>query len=170
MQSFQGEYSGAALLSFVRGLQHADALVRQILRNHQLEKIDEDRWYDLNTARSIYYTVGNQVGERSLQAVGLQMIDTAVFPPGIDDIRSVLASLDHAYKLNCRGPQIGVITCEFADDSTAIVTFSTPFPVALCRGILQGCCKRFMPNALIEQSASEADTGANVVCTFHISW
>ena len=66
--------------------------------------------------------------------------------------------------------QIGVITCEFADDSTAIVTFSTPFPVALCRGILQGCCKRFMPNALIEQSASEADTGANVVCTFHISW
>lgn len=56
-----------------------------------------------NTARSTYYyTVGKQVGERSLQAVGLQMSDTAVFPPGIDDIRSVLASLDHAYKLHCR--------------------------------------------------------------------
>ncbi|MBL8971814.1 MAG: hypothetical protein JNK56_14575 [Myxococcales bacterium] len=46
--------------------------------------------------------MGKQVGERSLQAVGLQMSDTAAFPPGIDDIRSVLASLDHAYKLNCR--------------------------------------------------------------------
>ena len=59
----------------------------------------------------------------------------------------MLASLDHAYKLNCRGPQIGFITCEFADDSTAIVSFSTPFPCALDRGIVQGCCKRFVPNA-----------------------
>src|SRR5690606_2638467 len=123
-------YLGAALRSFVRGLSQSEAIVNQILLNHGLKEIDEKQWYDLNTARSIYYTVGKQVGERSLHAVGLQMISTAQFPPGIDDIKSVLKSLDAAYKMNCQGAEIGAITCDFEDDHSAMVVFATPFPCA----------------------------------------
>lgn len=170
MKSFKGQYLGAALRSFVRALQQSEALVRQILRNHGLERIDENQWYDLNTARSIYYTVGAQVGERSLHGVGLQMIDAAQFPPGIDDIKSVLLGLDAAYRMNCRGPEIGAITCEFEGDHTALVVFATPFPCALSRGILQGCAKRFAPDALIEHGRDGCVDRNDPSCCFHVEW
>lgn len=170
MKPFEGTYSGAALNSFVLGLRQSEVLVKHILRAHGLESIDPTRWYDLNTARSIYYTVGEQVGERSLYGVGLQMIETAQFPPEIADVKSLLASLDVAYKLNCRGPEIGVITCEFEDDHAAIVTFATPFPCALCRGILHGCAKRFARDALIEHSAGGCVDKGAASCTYHVTW
>lgn len=170
MQRFQGQYAGAALQSFVRGLGQSEALVRQILRNHRLERIDPDAWYDLDVARSIYYTVGEQVGERSLHAVGLQMIDAASFPPAIDDIQSVLRSLDHAYRLNCRGPQIGEIRCELEGEGAALVTFATPFPCALTRGILQGCARKFAPDALIEHGPEGCVDQGHPECTFQVTW
>ncbi|MDC0669868.1 hypothetical protein [Nannocystis radixulma] len=170
MKPFKGQYLGAALRSFVRALQQSEAVVRQILRNHGLERIDEDQWYDLNTARSIYYTVGAQVGERSLHGVGLQMIGAAQFPPGIDDIKAVLTSLDAAYRMNCRGPEIGAITCDFEGDHTAVVVFATPFPCALSRGILQGCAKKFAADALIEHSHDGCVDRGDPNCCFHVDW
>lgn len=170
MQHFEGQYFGAALQAFVHGLASSATLVQQILEAHGLKAIEADRWYDLNLARSIYYTVGRQVGERSLFGVGLQMIDAAPFPPGIQDVRGVLASLDHAYHMNVRGPAIGSITAEFEGEYAAIVTFSTPFPCALCRGIVQGCCRKFVASALLEHGPGGCvDTGAPA-CTFHVAW
>lgn len=170
MQHFEGQYLGAALQSFVRGLSHSEALIREILAAHGLVAIDADEWYDLNTARSIYYTVGQQIGERSLYTVGLAMIDSAQFPPGITDIRSVLDSLDHAYHMNARGPAIGHILCDFEDEHTALVTFATPFPCSLSRGVIHGCCRRFNPDAVVEHGPGGCvDHGAGE-CVFHISW
>lgn len=170
MKMFEGQYKGAALRSFVLGLGQSEAIIKQILRTHGLERIDEEQWYDLNTARSIYYTVGKQVGERSLHAVGLTMITTATFPPGIDDIKSVLQSLDAAYKLNCRGPEIGRIDTEFEDEASALVTFATPFPCSLSRGILLGCAKRFAPDALIEHIPGSCVDDGDPACTYHVAW
>jgi hypothetical protein len=170
MQHFEGQYHGAALQAFIRGLASSETLVQQILQAHDLTDIAADVWYDLNLARSIYYTVGKQIGERSLFGVGLRMIDSATFPPGITDVRAVLASLDHAYHMNVRGPAIGSITAEFEDDCSAIVTFATPFPCALSRGITQGCCRKFVANALLEHGPGGCiDTGAPD-CKLHVAW
>jgi hypothetical protein len=170
MQHFDGQYFGAALRSFVNGLSHSESLIQQILQTHGLTQIAEDQWYDLNTARSIYYTVKREIGERSLFTVGLAMIDSAPFPPDIVDVQGVLASLDHAYHMNVRGPAIGHIHSEFEDDHTALVTFATPFPCALCRGIIQGCCQKFTADAVVEHGPGGCiDHGANE-CVFHVSW
>jgi len=166
---FQGQYHGAALQAFIRGLGHAKSLTEQILRSHGLERIDAEEWYDLNTARSIYYTIGKQVGERSLHAVGLQMIEAAPFPPEVKDVRSVLASLDAAYHMNVRGNEIGSISCSFEDDRSAAVVFATPFPCALNRGIVQGCAKKFVPAALLEHGAGCVDDGSPS-CTYFVTW
>lgn len=170
MKLFQGQYFGAALHSFVKGLSQSEALTEQILRAHGLDHIDPDHWYDLNTARSIYYTVGKQIGERSLNAVGLQMIDSAPFPPGITDIKSVLASLNGAYHMNVRGPEIGYIASEFEGENTALVTFATPFPCALTRGILRGCVRKFAPEALTEHGPDGCVDEGAPACTFHVTW
>ncbi len=170
MQLFQGQYFGAALHSFVKGLGPSEALIEQILRAHGLERIDPGQWYDLNTARSIYYTVGAQVGERSLHGVGLQMIESAPFPPGIEDIRALLQSLDRAYHMNVRGPEIGYIASEFDGEHTALVTFATPFPCALSRGILRGCARKFAPDALVEHGPGGCVDRGDSACTFHVTW
>lgn len=169
MRDFQGQYYGAALQAFVRGLGHSKIVIEQILKSHGLDRIDAEEWYDLNTARSIYYMIGKRVGERSLLTVGLQMIESAPFPPEVKDIRSVLLSLNEAYHMNVRGPEIGSIGCTFDDDHSAEIFFSTPFPCALSRGIVQGSAKKFMPAALLEHGVGCVDSG-DTACTYYVTW
>ncbi len=170
MRPFQGQYHGAALLSFVHGLGHSQLLIEQLLKTHGLSRIEEAQWYDLNTARSIYHTIAQQVGERSLHAVGQRMIDAAPFPPEVKDIRSVLSSLDAAYHMNVRGPDIGSISCTFEDEHTATVVFATPFPCALCRGIVQGCAKKYVPAVLIEHGPDGCVDKGAASCTYFVTW
>lgn len=167
---FEGQYSGAALHSFVLGLSHSEMLVQRILDQHRLATIDPNDWYDLNTARSVYLMVAEQVGARSLKAVGQKMIEAAPFPPEVTDVRSVLSALDSAYRMNVRGPNIGRITSEFGDAGEAFVTFSTPFPCALNVGIIQGCCEKFGARPLIEHAPGECMDRGGKACGYRVTW
>ena len=165
-----GQYHGAALNSFLLGLEHSRPLVQKILRDFGVEGIDPDRWYEATWAIPIYYAIQDQIGPAAVIAVGKRMIETAPFPPGINDVRSVLLSLDVAYKMNARGPGVGSITCEFEDDHSAVSEWASWGPCALNIGIIQGCCSRFGAEALVEHSAAGCmDTGARS-CIYHVSW
>jgi hypothetical protein len=170
MNRFDGSYSGAALQAFVQGLEQSQSVVQKILGEHGLKAIDPSRWYDLNTARSIYDAVGKHVGPRTLRGIGLKMIETASLPPNVTDVSSVLATLDAAYNLNVRGPEIGNIRCTFDGDRNAAVEFTTPFPCSLSSGIIQGCVKKYGALALIEHGANGCvDQGAGS-CTYRVTW
>lgn len=165
-----GQYHGAALNSFLLGLEHSRPLVQKILRDFGVEGIDPDRWYDAAWAIRIYYAIQDQIGPAAVIAVGKRMIETAPFPPGITDVRGVLLSLDLAYKMNARGPGTGGITVEFEDDHSAVSEWDSWGPCALNVGIIQGCCARFGTQALVEHSAGGCmDTGARS-CVYHVSW
>jgi hypothetical protein len=170
MAGFKGQYHGAALLSFIVGLGHSQQLTNQILQQHKLQQIDPDEWYDLNLARALYIDISTRVGERSLHSVGQKMIETADFPPSVNDLKSLLGCLGDAYRLNARGEQIGDITCEFIDEDTALVVASTPFPCALERGIIQGCCKTQGVSALIEHGDDGCRDKGHTSCTYRITW
>lgn len=170
LQHFDGQYSGAALHSFILGLGHSEALVQRILGQHRLQSIDPDTWYDLNIARSIYTMVAEQVGARSLKAVGQKMIEAAPFPPEVKDVRSVLTALNSAYQMNVRGPNIGKIASEFGEDREATVTFSTPFPCALNVGIIQGCCEKFGARPLIEHAPGGCMDRGAASCSYRVGW
>jgi hypothetical protein len=170
MQHFDGQYHGAALQSFIRGLGHSQQIIDQILRDNGLHRIEPDQWYDLNTARAIYMAIAKQVGDRSLHAVGLKMIESAPFPPQIDDVASVLASLGAAYHMNVRGSNIGDISATFVDERSAVVVCSTPFPCALERGIVQGCCKKFGATALIEHGDEGCRDQGAPACSYRVTW
>jgi hypothetical protein len=170
MQQYDGSYSGEALQTFLKGLRQSEGLIQEILREHNLTTIDPQQWYPLDVARGIYRSVAQRVGDNTLFGVGLEMIGSAAFPPGIHDVPSVLASLDMAYRLNARGPQIGGITCTFGDDSSATVVFTTPFPCALERGIVQGCCDRFNTPALLEHGSAECRDRGDERCVYFVSW
>lgn len=165
-----GEYNGSALNSFLLGLAHSQQLVQKILHDHGVDHIDPGRWYPAHWAVEIYYAIESQIGRAALIAVGRRMIETAPFPPGIDSVRSVLQSLDAAYKMNVRGGAPGRITCEFDDDHSAFLEWSTWGPCALNVGIIEGCCARFGAEALIEHGASGCMDSGAPSCTYRVSW
>jgi hypothetical protein len=164
------EYNGAALNSFILALGHADRIVQKLLADAGVERIDPDRWYDFEWASAIYYEIGTQVGRGAVIEVGRKMIESADFPPGIDGIHSLLMSLDAAYRLNARGPDIGTITCTIEDEHSATLVWTPKFPCALNIGIMEGSCSRYGAKALVEHGAGGCmDQGASA-CVYHVSW
>jgi hypothetical protein len=154
----------------MKGLRQSETVIQQILAAHDLTTIDPETWYPLDTARSIYRSVAEHVGDNTLFQVGLEMIGSAPFPPNVTDVRGVLSILDMVYQMNARGDNIGGISCTFTDETSATIVFTTPFPCALERGIIQGCCDRYDAQALIEHGANECrDQGASR-CVYFVSW
>lgn len=164
------EYSGAALNSFVLALEHSHNIVHKLLADAGVDRIDPDRWYDYDWAVSIFYRIGEQVGRGALIEVGRKMIESAVYPPGIDNIHTLLMSLGAAFRLNARGPGVGDILCTLDDDHSATLDWAVKGPCALCIGILEGSCRRYGIEPMIEHGAGGCrDEGAST-CIYHVSW
>lgn len=165
-----GEYSGAALSSFLLGLGHSQALVQKVLRDAGVDHIDPNQWYEINWAIDFYFRIYEKIGRGALISVGKKMIETAVFPPGLDDVKSLLMGLDAAYRLNARGPDIGTITCEFDDDNSATLVWNTLGPCPLNIGIIEGCCSRVGVKALVEHGAGGCMEEGASSCTYLVSF
>lgn len=170
MSAEQREYSGAALNSFILALGHAHEVVHKILSDAGVERIDPERWYEFDWARSIYHKIGAQVGRGALIEVGRRMIQTAEYPPGIDDIPTLLMSLDVAYHLNARGPDIGEIRCIIEEQHCATLVWTPTFPCELNIGILEGSCARYGARALVEHGGGGCMNDGATSCTYHVSW
>ncbi|PRQ06343.1 hypothetical protein [Enhygromyxa salina] len=164
------QYHGAALNSFILALGHSEVVINKLLADAGVDRIDPDTWYDFEWASGLYFKIEAEVGRSAVIEVGRKMIETADFPPDIDGIHSLLMSLDHAYRLNARGPGIGVITCTLEDDYSATLVFTPRFPCALNLGIIEGCCARHGAQALIEHGANGCIDTDDGPCTYHVSW
>ena len=103
-------------------------------------------------------------------AVGKKMIETAPFPPIDRNIKSLLMSLDAAYRLNAEGPNIGGITTEFHDDTSATSVWTSMGPCPLNIGIIQGCCSKLGIHAIVEHAPGECMDKGGASCTYHISF
>lgn len=170
MTANKREYSGAALNSFILALGHSHAVVHKILADAGVDRVDPERWYDLDWARSIYYKIGAEVGRSALIEVGRKMIESAEYPSGIDGIETLLMALGDAYRLNARGPDIGEIVCTLDDQHSATMVWTPRFPCALNIGILEGSCSRYGAKALVEHGARGCMDEGGHSCTYHVSW
>ncbi len=164
------EYHGASLSSFVLALGHSQSLVQKILHDAGVERIDPERWYDFDLAIGIYRRIADQVGRGAVIAVGKKIIESAEFPPGIDDVKTLLCSLGAAYHLNTRGPDVGEIFCTIEDDHSATLEWSAGGPCALNFGIIEGCCARYGVKALVEHGAGGCMEKGAPACIYHVSW
>lgn len=170
MREAVGEYHGAALHSFFLALGHSESLVAKVLRDCGVDRIDPDKWYDQKLALAIYKAIGDQIGRNALIAVGKRMIETAPFPPGLDDVETILGSLDAAYRMNVRGPDLGQIEVTFDDENSATIHWSTPGPCALNIGIIEGCCSRAGKRALVEHGATGCMDKGAPSCIYRVSF
>ena len=170
MSAEKREYSGAALSSFVLAFANSDRIVEKLLTDAGVDRIDPGAWYDHDWAISLFYKIGEQVGRDALMEVGRRMIETAVYPPGIDNIYTLLMSLGDAYRLNCRGPGIGDVVCTIEDEHSATLDWSAKGPCAIGMGILEGSCARYGVKPLIEHGADGCKDTGSPTCIYHVSW
>ncbi|HEY8377972.1 MAG TPA: hypothetical protein VIK91_15855, partial [Nannocystis sp.] len=105
-----------------------------------------------------------------LMEVGRKMIESAVYPPGIDNIQTLLMSLGEAFRLNARGPGVGTVICTLEDDHSATLDWSAKGPCALCIGILEGSCRRFGVEPMIEHGAGGCKDEGAPTCIYHVTW
>lgn len=164
------EYYGGSLSSFVLALGHSASTVQKILQDAGVDRIDPERWYDFDWAVGIYHRIAQQVGRGAVIAVGKKIIESAEFPPGLDDVKSLLMSLGAAYHLNVRGPNVGDILCTIEDDHSATLEWSAGGPCALNFGIIEGCCARHGVKALVEHGAGGCMENGAPACIYHVSW
>lgn len=166
----KAEYYGGALNSFVLAFGESNPIVKKILTDAGVERIDSNTWYDYDWSSSIFYRIGEQVGRAASMEVGRKMIEAAVFPPGIDSAQKVLMSLGAAFKLNTRGGDVGDIFCALEDDHSATIVRTQrglcPFNI----GIIEGACARFGVKPLIEHGAGGCQDEGAATCTYHVTW
>lgn len=168
-RNYEGEILGACLYSTVLTLGGSQVVLQQLLKNHGLKSIEHEKWYPINLALSMFHTVAQQVGERTLNSIGVKMVDTAAWPPEVYDVKSMLMSMDPAYKLNFRGPNIGGCSVTFDDDHSATVFFNAVTPCALARGVMLAGARKFAPNALLEHGESCVEKGTDH-CIWYVTW
>lgn len=165
----KAEYYGAALNSFVLALGESHGVVKKILADVGVDRIDPERWYDYDWAMTIYYKIGEQVGRAASIEVGRRMIETAAFPPGIDSVEKALLSFGAWFRLNARGPA-GDIFTTLDDDHSATIVRTQRGLCALNIGIIEGCCTRFGVKPLIEHGTGGCQDEGAPTCTYHVSW
>lgn len=168
----EGQHRGAVLQAFVLALGQSPAAQR-VLKKEGLSLIEPRRWYDLNLARTLYYNLREQVGERTLYQAGFTMMDAALGPAAIEaphDIRSLLLALESIYRRFTRGPHIGGFTVEFDEGHCATIVCTIPLPCALLRGIIQGSARKVAPTALVEHGEGDCRDQGAAACAYFVSW
>ena len=169
MNMAKAEYYGAALNSFVLAFGESNPIVKKILADAGVERIDAEAWYDYDWAMSIYYRIGEQVGRAASIEVGRKMIEAAALPPGLDSAQKLLMSLGPWFKLNARG-DAGDIFCTLEDDHSATIVRTQRGLCPLNIGIIEGGCARFGVKPLIEHGMGGCQDEGAPTCTYHVTW
>lgn len=166
----RNEYSGAALSSFIIALSESKVTVDKLLSDAGVDHIDPEAWYEFHWAMSFFFKIEDMLGKAGIQQVGRSMIESAIYPPEIDNVRALLSGLGHWYELNARGPDVGEITCDFEDETTALIDNSVPGSCAFNIGIIQGACARYGITPIIEHGTSGCKYDGADACVYRVSW
>jgi hypothetical protein len=171
-----GHYKSAAsklLLEHGMGKKGPDGLV----------EFDPNAWYPLDANLRCLAAIGAQA-ESILHQAGKLIPKHFPFPPQINDVPSVLKTLDVAYHMNHRlrgvvmfDPAtgklldgIGHYTAELGKPGEATVFCDNPYPCALDRGLLFGVIRRFAARATVDHVGDACRAKGATACTYRVSW
>lgn len=169
-EASKNEQSGAALTAFIAGLSDSQEIVDKLLADAGIDRIDPEGWYDFDWAASFFRKIEEQLGRAAIIKVGRSMVETASYPPEIDDARALLSSLGQWFALHARGPEVGTITTEWEDDYTALIVNSVRGSCAFNIGIMEGACARYGITPLIEHGADGCKEEGAEACVYRVSW
>lgn len=107
--------------------------------------VDTDVWYSQADWLAAVRDIGETVGNQALRTLGRQIPKTTVWPDEVTNVPEGIASINDAYLLNHRGPELGAYDFSRTDDHQGRVTTTTPYPCPMERGIVEGVIREFSP-------------------------
>ncbi|MEL6271314.1 MAG: hypothetical protein AAFR22_16010, partial [Chloroflexota bacterium] len=133
-------YGGAAMVTFAAFGEEATPIIKK----HNMHPLEPDKWYPQQNQLNVLKEV-SEFGLLSLVAVGMQIPDTAAFPPDIKSVEEGLNLLDQAYQMNHRGGAIGEYRYEPAGERTGKMIAHNPYPSDLDYGLIYRIVQKFRP-------------------------
>ena len=166
------EIIGQAILPGLAGLGDA---VLPFLQKYGLGNLNPEQWYPLHAWLSVIYDISSGDNPMFDQvAIGMKVVDNALFPPEINSIPSVMHSINTAYYMNHRNGEIGFYRAEDIGERQIKMVAETPYPDFMNYGILYGAARKFQPpdaHLIVrhDDTAPCTRTGGSS-CTYYISW
>lgn len=161
------EAAGHAILAVTSALGEG---VQPIMVKHGIVDLHAEGWYPLKAWLDVMDEISAMYDQ---VAMGMKIVETAVFPPGIDSIESVLNSVEIAYQMNHRGGYIGHYTVEKLGERNYKVVAQTHFPDFFTYGILYGLCREFAPpnsNLTVTHDSAPCKKDGADSCTYLVAW
>ena len=162
--------NGQTILSVVNALEKAKAkdIALDVLAENNLINIEDKKWYKQIDWLNTFKSISEEMGETILFFIGKSIIDSAEFPPEIDDLEKGLASIDIAYHMNHQkgGKQmlnpengeklngIGSYKVTEVQDNQIKMVCENPYPCDFDRGIITSMSRKFEPLAEVKLDPS----------------
>jgi hypothetical protein len=148
--------------------------VRDVVIDHHLASLDPKTWYP----QQEYLDVFNDIYERdfnvmhNMVAIGMRVLESATFPPGVNTLEEALGSLDAYYHLNNKDKTGGWDVTIKGKQATCVST--TPFPADFEYGLIYALVRRFLPKkhtfTVTYDGSDLIHKGIDAPCTYQVVW
>jgi hypothetical protein len=151
-------------------------LIQRLLEKHGLSNIQAHQWYPLQRWLNVLRELVEDGQGFNLVDIGAQLIDSAMLPPGFNQLSIVeaLNMLNEARKINNRNGDSGEYTIEMVDEQHVKITARISYPDDWLFGMFYGGMRRFLPAGhpfvvyYDEQHPRRGLGGDKTI--FHITW
>ncbi len=145
-----------------------------------------DGWYSHDSWLKSFEKIAKEIGDATLQLIGMEIPENAIFPPWVKDIDSAIKAIDIAYHMNHRknGKElfdintgkveegIGYYGYRRIDNTNMIISeCRNPYPCAFDFGIIMTMARKFEINANVTHDDSKpCRKNGSDSCTYIITW
>jgi hypothetical protein len=142
------EVIGSAMRNWFVSINRDEYLpvVQQVLEKYGLTELEDEKWYPHQLSLDVFRLIDERKTNSSsnLVALGLAYVETAIFPPQINNAVIGLMALGQTYHLNIRNvpKDEGYEVLQVGERQIQIKDFN-PFPHDTVYGFIWGIAKRF---------------------------
>ncbi|WP_371803107.1 hypothetical protein [Candidatus Lokiarchaeum ossiferum] len=149
-------------------------MARKILKEGVgTQEIDENKQYPAEKYIESLNIIEKKMGSLVLKKVGEFMMESAKWPPNVDDLESALKSIDVAYKMNHTpnsSDKIGSYHFKKISDKEFEINCDNPYPCGLDLGIIVGVAEKFNSKAYTRHKEGDCRAKGKKSCVYSIKF
>jgi hypothetical protein len=148
---------------------------QRLLGEQGILEAQPGQWYPLQAVTRSLDSVRQQVGPRTVRAIGQRITTYAIVPSHIDSFPRLLPVLDSTYRLNHRGSRgLGGYHYLGGTATSARLRCDNPYPCEFDQGLFEGFHERFTPSGsfrlrIVHEPGGCRTEGAEA-CQYHLTW
>lgn len=144
----RAEVIGSAMRNLFVSINHDEfqPLVEHVMAEYGVTTLKDDGWYPHQLSLDIFKLIETKKlnSTDNLVALGMAYVETATFPPEINNLFSALTALSLTYHLNIRNvPKNEGYEVKQISEKHIQIRDLNPFPHDTVYGFIWGICRRF---------------------------